>query len=521
MVDPISRVNWGELERLIRNKLFFALHAPRQSGKTTLLRAIVERLNREDDYQAMVVTVEVARGFGNDAAGGIRSVVQQLINVARISAPDSWLATEGPIVAKDELPSGMLTFLLMRWAQQSPKPLVLLFDEIDTLDGDTLVSVLTQLRDGYISRETRPFLHSVIFCGVRDLREYRIRQSNGDVVTGSGCFNVKSESITLGNFSENEIRDLYVQHTQETGQVFDDAVIRGVKDLTDGQPWLVNALARELTRKMEPLWDRSRTIGTDDLDEAKERLILRRDTHIDHLSDRLRDPRVRKVVKPILSGEVLDSSSSQSDRQYVMDLGIIVRDAAGIYRIANKIYQEVIPREIIDIANSELVFDALPSDLAVQEKPLDFNDLMERFQQFYRENSEACGSIAEYGEAMPHLLLFAWLQRIVNGGGQIAREYALWRRRADVFVRRFYHQDGQRVEQRFLVEVKIIRDKRSRIATTNEGLTQIVEYADKCNPDEAHLLVVDPSSGAKRRWNKKISRRVHKVGNRSIVVWAM
>lgn len=118
-------------------------------------------------------------------------------------------------------------------------------DEIDALVGDPLISVLRQLRTGYAKRPQH-FPHSVILCGVRDVRDYRIHSaSEKTVITGESAFNIKAESLRLGDLSQYEVASLYHQHTQETGQHFTPDVLQQVWKLTQGQPWLVNALGYE------------------------------------------------------------------------------------------------------------------------------------------------------------------------------------------------------------------------------------------------------------------------------------
>ena len=96
--------------------------------------------------------------------------------------------------------------MLSRWAAADPRPLVLLLDEIDTLIGDTLVSVLRQLRAGYDQRPAG-FPHSVVLCGVVDVRDYRIQSSAANaLVLGGSVFNVKSKSLRLSDFTEAEVR---------------------------------------------------------------------------------------------------------------------------------------------------------------------------------------------------------------------------------------------------------------------------------------------------------------------------
>ena len=194
--------------------------------------------------------------------------------------------------------------VLARWVQADPKPLVLLIDEIDALVGDTLLSVLRQLRAGY-SQRPEHFPHSVVLCGVRDVRDYRIHSSSEKaIIAGGSAFNVKARSLRLGDFSQAEVRALLAQHTQETGQAFSPEALETIWTQTQGQPWLVNALAYEACFWNEAGRDRVPVIAADDIFEAQEQLIARRETHLDQLADKLQEDRVRRVVEPLLSGGV-------------------------------------------------------------------------------------------------------------------------------------------------------------------------------------------------------------------------
>ncbi|WP_089724020.1 hypothetical protein [Candidatus Thiosymbion oneisti] len=54
-----------------------------------------------------------------------------------------------------------------------------------------------------------------------------------------------------------------------------------VFEQTDGQPWLVNALGYKACFRAKAARDRTRLIGLTLLADARERLIERRDTHLD------------------------------------------------------------------------------------------------------------------------------------------------------------------------------------------------------------------------------------------------
>ncbi len=120
--------------------------------------------------------------------------------------------------------------------------------------------------------------------------------------------------------------------------------------LTRGQPWLVNALAYEACFRMAEGKERTRAVTAELLRQAAENLILRRDTHLDQLVDKLREPRVRRVLQPILAGEVLAQDVSDDDVQYVIDLGLLRREPGRAPSVANDIYKEVVPRALNPIS---------------------------------------------------------------------------------------------------------------------------------------------------------------------------
>lgn len=119
---------------------------------------------------------------------------------------------------------------------------------------------------------------------------------------------------------------MFRQHAAETGQVFEDGVHELVWSLTRGQPWLVNALAAEACFRNPEGRDRSRPITTGSIQRAKEQLILRRDTHIDQLGDKLGEERVRRVIQPILTSTDFDWSRHLDDIEYAIDLGLLRRE---------------------------------------------------------------------------------------------------------------------------------------------------------------------------------------------------
>lgn len=515
-IDPLSRFDLDEVEMLIRQKRYFVLHAPRQTGKTSCMLALRDHLNEQGDYIAVYANVEGGQASRNDKATVVKSIIDTLTGEMRLIMKDDKADKACEAVQKVGTDS-MLSQFLSLLCQSLDKPLVLMIDEIDALVGDSLVSVLRQLRSGYANRP-KAFPQTVVLCGVRDIRDYRIVLSNQDIVTGGSAFNIKTESLRLGNFSKEEIHELYLQHTRETGQAFDEACFPLVWKATEGQPWLVNAIGREVTYKMKENRDRSVVIIPEMIDKAIENIIYRRDTHIDILIDKLLEPRVRRVIEPMLANEdeVDEAQIPTDDIQYVEDMGLIKRERGKPRRIANAIYREIIPRELTSSTQDVLVQEPLWYQNA--DRSINMEKLLLDFQQFFRQNADAWIDHFDYAEAGPQLLLQAFLQRIVNGGGYIDREYGLGRKRTDLLIRKPLTDGYGGPVQHIVLELKIRRGDLDKVI--EKGLEQTAGYMDLVGSvDEGHLIIFDRTQ--EKTWDERIWHKPCEYQGRSIMVWGM
>ena len=511
-IPPLARLDLAELRLLIDRQRYFVLHAPRQTGKTSVLLALEELLNDEGNYRCVYVNVEAGQAMREDVKAATEMMMSQMALQARAGAGDQYLTGAWRRIFAEH-GAGALGEAVSRWSQADAKPLVLLIDEIDSLVGDTLLSVLRQLRAGYHLRPAG-FPQSVVLCGVRDVRDYRIYSSSAKtMVAGGSAFNIKAESLRLGDFSESETRDLLGQHAEETGQPFTDDALDAIWTQTQGQPWLVNALAYETCFRGELAKDRSRSVTEADVLDAREALILRHDTHLDQLTDKLQEDRVWRVVEPILTG-ASESSYTARDVEYVRDLGLIARDPP--VRIANPIYAEVVPRELTWLAQDDLVHD--PAWYVDASGALQLGKLLEAFQEFYRENSEHWVERYGFKEAGPQLLLQAFLQRVVNSGGRIEREYALGTGRTDLLIV-WPQGDGKRT-RKYVVECKVRREQQSLDRTVVDGAEQTAAHMDRCGAEAGHLVVFDRNERCS--WDEKVFRDVRVAeSGAEIAVWGM
>jgi hypothetical protein len=483
-------------------KQYFVIHAARQSGKTTYLYDMEKRLNDSGQYYAICCSLENLQGV-TDPAKGIPEIVEKIKNtIEELNIPHSTEFANNPNFANF---TNVLNKELKLFCKILDKPLVILFDEADCLSEDTLISFLRQLRDGYNSRSRTPFVHSVALVGMRNIRDYKAKVRPDSASLGSASpFNIVTETYTLKNFTKDEIRSLYSQHTDDTGQQFDEAAINLISEQTQGQPWLVNAIVREIIVKILEC-DYSKPVTKELVEEAIQTIILRRDTHIDSLLERLKEERVRKVIEPVITGSDELPDKFSDDYQYTLDLGLIRRENYTTVP-ANPIYAEVIARTLSadcqdDIASEKPDFQ-MPRYLKNGRIDMDF--LMRDFQQFWRENSEIWTKRFAYVEAAPHLTMMAFLQRVINGGGQIHRDMAAGTGRLDLCL--VYENE------KYPIELKIRYDTKS----LEKGLVQTARYMDTYGCSKGWLALFDRRK--KVKWNDKLTMKDKVVDGKTVTV---
>ncbi len=501
MLPPGDRVKRA-LE-LVDDGKYFSLIAGHQSGKTTCLQWMADFYNAGDRLRAVWVDLETARDTP-DLAVAMPVVLDKLLSSTERTLPG---LTEGVEVdALLKVPGTALLHVVQALAGRCSLPLVLLFDEADGLVGATMVSFLSQLRDGYLDRSKAPFAYGVALVGRRAVRDYSLSTEERRAVAlvgSSSPFNVNAEVASVELFTPSEVEGLLGQHTARTGQRFEADASARVFELSQGQPWLVNAMADYAVDRL--LRDRALAVTRDHIDAAKEAIILERRTHLDALVARLREERVRRILDPMVAGARLSPEVLDDDLEYARGLGL-VRIVEGRVEIANPIYREVVPRALSYVQQVSLYQKTewyVGSDGA-----LDVPKLMAAWQTFWRKDGHLAAEGFAYRESGPHLMLMAFLQRIVNGGGRVEREYALGKGALDLLV----EWEGGAGLQRVPIEVKLRRDTE----TEDEALEQVRGYLESLGLREGWLVVFDLR--ATTPWSERLFTRERAVGGCAVRV---
>jgi hypothetical protein len=526
------------VEKMIDKENYFILHAPRQSGKTTFIKTLANKINSDGNYYALYCSLASLQVVADTkkAIDTIADLINEVLNNSDIPSLNSLAYPDDAIPQSGE--AVKIKKMLKRLCVNLDRDLIVFFDEADCLSGPPLLTFLTQIRDGFIDRFDSPkskFPRSLALVGLRNIRDY-ITSSHPEAKQShlASPFNIVAERFTLANFTRTETGILYRQHTEATGQVFTDQAVERAWHWSEGQPWLVNALAHEIVNR-QLKGEHSKTVTETDFDLAARTLIRRQDTHLDSLMNRLSEPRIRRVMEAVIAcANSFPSEISRDDRRYALELGRLKEGSSEgqTYQPANPIYQEVIIRSL-----TSNLQENIPAEYISKAKQwmdgtkLDMKGLLESFQTYWRENCEIMSdkyikdsllaasiknilerqgiddtdgiifkdlyegikkslkTIADEASAL--LVLYAFLQRVLNGGADfLQREYALGRLRSDICV--------SYLGRRYPLELKI-KGRLSR----EESLEQLSGYMDRCGAAEGWLVVFDRNF--KKPWQEKIT----------------
>jgi hypothetical protein len=344
---------------------------------------------------------------------------------------------------------------------------------------------------------------------MRNLGDYKAQvRAGAETLGGMSPFNIVTECFNLKNFTKTEVVELYAQHTAETGQMFEQKMIDYAFEQTQGQPWLVNAVARECVEKIAKK-DYSIPITQKLAEQAVQNISLSRRTHTTSMIERLKEPRIRKIIEPLILGD-RPVSKTTDDYQYAKDVGLI-RDDLGKVEPANPIYAELIIR-VLTWDAQDSINDAHKNyepPRYLKDGKIDMDFLIKDFQTYWRENSEIWEKryqedLYQYNEAAAHLVIQAFMQRVINGGGHIIREMALGTGRCDLCV--VYG------EHKYPIELKI----KQNIKNQSQMYEQILKYMDSVGSDVGWLVIFDKEAG--KCWDEKVYMREEMVDGKRVVV---
>jgi hypothetical protein len=499
MRSPARRMQ--SVLRFVEEEKYFILRAGPRSGKTTAARWLVGHLNADGRYAAAWVDLQTAREEP-EVKAAMAIILEELERALLRDLPElSPLPDRSALLA---LPATALVRYLQQVCTLSSRPVVLLLDEAEALVGPAMSSFLTQVRSGFMDRASTPFPNSIALIGMRSVHGYSLPPDDHKTSSWLGNtspFNITAETTVLEPFTAYDISELLSEHVATTGQRFQPVAVKLLFELTQGQPWLVNAMAEQIvSRDVE---NRSVSISPNHVNAAKEAIILRRRTHIESLATRLREDRVRRVLEPMLIGDPLPPDLAHEDLSYALELGIVSLSDQELV-IANPIYREIIPRVLTYV--QQVGLHQQTEWYLRADGSLDLVKLLAAFQELWRKHGQMAADGFRYREAGPHLVLTAFLQRIVQKGGKVEHDYAIGRGSLGLTL--------TWGEERHVVEVAVRRDGK----TNSDVRSQVTSRLEQAGLDEGTLVLFDRESEAP--WEDRLflntlevaGKRLHLVG---------
>ncbi|MDR2198088.1 MAG: AAA-like domain-containing protein [Deltaproteobacteria bacterium] len=484
-----------EAEDLIEGGRYFVIHAPRRSGKTTFLNALSQKINSEGRRHSLYCSIGSFGDIENE-----ESAVTKILGQIKVA-----LYASGVDVLKDKrdkydnspdlnIAGDKIRIFLNMLREDLDKDLVVFIDEADGLSGPGLVTFLSQIREGYMVRHLpgNKFPRSLVLVGVRDIRDYLARvRPDAESLGSASPFDIKKKALTLADFTREEINSLYGQHTEASGQVFEEGAVDRAWRWSQGQPWLVNALADEVVEAILKK-DYSTAVTGALVDEAARNLIIRRDTHIDSLLARLDEPRVGRVMEPVIAGNSRwGKEVKEDDIKYVEDLGLI-KHAGGAWIPANPVYASAITSALT--WRIELFIPKYPDDKWIDGRNILMTSFLKEFQGFWRRNADKIDKPDGYAEAFPRLVLSAFTRRLLVRGVRL-RDQDFGLGRVDILA----EYQGRL----YPVEIKTRPADGAPSQIIKDGVRRLRSFMEeRGSSDEGWLIVFDMDPN--KSWNKKI-----------------
>jgi hypothetical protein len=463
ITDLVAQIEQGK---------YFTIFAPRQMGKTTLLRRLSERLQTQPHYLPITLSFEAFENWSEedflyelgDWLGSEILLGLQTISHPKICDVQPLLTT----TRQTDYPGFWRFFRQLRSLIPQIK-VILIIDEFDGTPQAAISGLLQTWRQIYLASQPPRTLHSVVLIGIRNVATLNFGRSSP--------FNIASE-LRLSEFTESQVRHLLAQYTDETSQAFDPGVVEEIYQQTGGQPFLVNRLAAILTQEIAT--ERDKAITLPQLEIALEQFI--RETNYNFQTIIRQAEPHRDDVLNILFGAPYEFNLNTPLVHHLFMHGVVSQSAADYCQIANPIYAKVLLAAFRPL-RLQLQADILTNGYDLRphllENQLQMRILLSRFRQFVeRRGREAFKVTPMPQEATGQYLLMAYLSSVVRQAkGDLFTEVESGEGRLDLIV---VHRG-----RRYIVETKIWRGQ----AKFDEGLDQLVAYLETEGQKEGYLVV--------------------------------
>jgi hypothetical protein len=452
---------------------YITVWAPRQSGKTWLMRQVVERIKARDDFEVAILTMQSGKTVKTD-----KGILGLLLDKLR-----SWFGRELPdITLWTEL---NLLFSIKHFT----KPLILILDEFDSLSEDFINKFANEFREMYThrvnevnkpSREKTCLLHGLALIGVRSVLGI-------ENITGSP-FNVQ-RSVHIPNLTFEEVDGMFKWYERESGQQVEQAVIDRLFYETQGQPGLVGWFGELLTETYNK--EQAKPLTMENFEEvyAEATDVLPNNNILNIISKAKQETYKSFVLEMFKTSAKIRFRYDHKKINFLYLNGVIGREKVGRTENYVKFSCPFVQKRLFNYFSDELfpemgrLYDPL-DDLSdtITEDSLNIENLLKRYGQYLHQNrhwllknAPRRADLRIY-EAVYHFNLYKYLLEFFkNKKGTVYPEFPTGNGQIDLLIR--YRG------QMYGLEVKSLKDKFGY----EEALEQAVGYGQRLGLPEVTL----------------------------------
>ncbi len=482
---------------------YITVWAPRQTGKTWMMREVFFRLKEDPRFDAVKINLEVLK-TEKDVGTVLQYIEKQLASDLHLE-----------LVGADTPEKFEALFL----RQNLTRPLVLILDEFDALPEEAISALAGVFRNIFFSiRENAPnvpdqekkyLLHSVALIGIRSALGV-------ENVKGSP-FNVQ-RIVHIPNLTFAEVEAMFRWYEKERGQQVPQEVIERLYYETRGQPGLTCWLGELLTEGSEQVPVAADTVLDMELfNEVYQAAvhILPNNNILNIISKAKQEPYKRIILHLIGTKEKIQFNFDKPEINFLYLNGVI-----DIERTKGKSYARFaspfIQKRLFNYFSEDLfefmgeLYNPLEElDNAISEGKLNVRNIVEKYSTYLQKNRDWIlknaprRSDMRVYEAVFHFNLYRYLSVFLDGfKGEIYPEFPTGNGKIDLIIKY--------AGQTYGIEVKTFKNRPSyrkalrqaafygeQLALQEISLIFFIEEIDDANRQVFERESVDPDTGVR------------------------
>lgn len=488
MVDLSDRV--AEIKKMVDAGEYFTINRARQYGKTTTLNALRNTLKESCD----VISIDF-QGLGDASfrteesfCNGLTKLILEENEYGLIEIPPNILDGLENFIAVGHIDNKLndLLKLLRLWCKLSPKPLVLMIDEVDSAtNNQVFLDFLAGLREGYINRDTKgmPAFRSVILAGVTDVKHLKSKIREEDQHKVNSPWNIAADFDIDMSLSELGIKEMLNDYESDHQTGMDTgAIAKQIREYTNGYPYLVSRICQLIDEKFVPARCSSLKEAWTEygLDEAVRVILSEKNTLFDSLTGKLINyPELKKQLRNILLKGDAYAWLPYEPAQQQLDMYGLIRNNHNTVAVSNRIFEMLLYTLFVGESNQNedlrQLAAASKTIFSDEEGRLDIPKIMDHFIREHNRIHE--GQTEKFLEEEGRERFITYVAPIINGTGTYDIEpQTRDHKRMDLVI----HYLGRR----YIVELKIWHGDRYN----EKGEKQIMEYLDRFNLKTGYML---------------------------------